>query len=231
MVDELVFDAWGGIPTDTAQLFCQVVGAVLPEEVGAAHPMAADFPEVVVGSAVEVPRVTGSQNGLRLARAWRHLWTRKVVVERLFGSDGMRKIEETVTRSEKLHTAEIAFVLEAALTPELIWKRISTRQRAVELFARFGVWDTEENNGILVYVLIADRTVELVADRGLSARIAPEKLTQMATVLSDHYKAGQYADGTCDWIERELTQALVSVFPAVAGRSNLDERANRPVQI
>ena len=102
-----------------------------------------------------------------IARVFRHLAMTSSRVRRAFPSSTLRAIEESIRASEATHAGELRFVVEGALDSAPLLRGQSARARALELFARLQVWDTEHNTGVLIYVLLADRSVEIVADRGL----------------------------------------------------------------
>src|SRR5262249_58822200 len=96
------------------------------------------------------------------SRWFRHLFATRGELKRTFSPIVLDAIEAAIGRSEKLHRGEIRFAVESSLEPHAIWAGKTPRQRALEVFAALGVWDTEENNGVLIYVLLADRDVEIV---------------------------------------------------------------------
>jgi uncharacterized membrane protein len=108
---------------------------------------------------------------MNILRMLKHLmlpdWWRR----RVFAAADLAVIGAAVSASEQTHRGEVRFVAEASLTVAALWRDRSPRQRAAEVFAAEGVWDTEENSGILIYVLLADRRVEILADRGIAARV------------------------------------------------------------
>jgi uncharacterized membrane protein len=104
-------------------------------------------------------------------RALRHLFALPGAVSRAFADGSLADIEQAVRRSEQLHDGQIRVAVEAALDPLHLWRGKTARQRAIEVFAELGVWDTERNNGVLLYLLLAERNVEIVADRGFNGKV------------------------------------------------------------
>ena len=92
-------------------------------------------------------------------------------VGRAFPPSAMAAIEEAIAKSEREHSGELRFAVEPALDTSALLAGQSGRERALEVFSQLRVWDTEENNGVLIYLLLADRDIEIVADRGVNARV------------------------------------------------------------
>ncbi|HET9700096.1 MAG TPA: TPM domain-containing protein, partial [Burkholderiales bacterium] len=107
---------------------------------------------------------------MNLARILRHLATSPLTVKRAFPATALAAIEQAIREAERSHAGEIRFALEGALELGALLRAQSPRERAVAAFSSLGVWDTEHNNGVLIFVLLADRDVEIVADRGVMAR-------------------------------------------------------------
>src|ERR1700735_3210463 len=110
---------------------------------------------------------------MRIARLLRHATATHWRTRMLFPTAALDAIEQAIARAELTHGGEIRFAIETALTPKHILNDVTPRAHALEVFSRLGVWDTEANNGVLIYVQLADRTVEIVADRGLQGRVSP----------------------------------------------------------
>ena len=105
---------------------------------------------------------------MNLKRIWRHILMNDFQVKRSFSEAVLNAIQDAVKQSEKTHSAEIRFVVEGELTWTQLLADMSPRARALEVFSHLRIWDTEENNGVLIYVLLADRNVEIIADRGIN---------------------------------------------------------------
>ncbi len=137
---------------------------------------------------------------------WRHLWLDQGDARRaLGGSAGLDELTQAVRRCEARHTAQVRVCVEAALPWRYLWRGAAPAERARAMFAKLGVWDTEANNGVLVYALLADRALEIVADRGVQARIAPG---EWEAALSDARRAVAAGGG--------LTQGLVAALERIA---------------
>jgi uncharacterized membrane protein YgcG len=163
---------------------------------------------------------------MRWARILRHLLTNRWTVRRRFPPDVLRQIEAAIGEVEARHAGEIRFVVEGALDlPELV-RDEPARARSIELFARLGVWDTAENNGVLIHVLLADRDVEIVADRGIAGRVPQEDWERVCRDMEGHYRQGRFAEGSVAGI-RGVGSLLSKHFPG--GRPDADELPNQPV--
>ena len=159
-------------------------------------------------------------------RLFRHLFMPPWRVRQVFPSHALHAIAEAVSQSEKTHEGQIRFAVEAALELPALLRGQSARERAVEVFSQLRVWDTERNNGVLVYLLLADHDIEIVADRGIAARVAPEVWEQVAQTMEAAFRNGRFEQGALAGIAR-ISDVLAGHFPPT-GR-NPDDLANRPV--
>jgi uncharacterized membrane protein len=125
-------------------------------------------------------------------------WT----LRRLFPAAVLAEIEAAAKAIESRHAGEIRFAIEAALEPAAIWRGITPRQRAVQVFAQLGVWDTAHNDGVLIYLLLADRDVEIVADRGAGGGLVPqEEWEACCRTMETHFGKGDFRSGALAGIE------------------------------
>lgn len=109
-----------------------------------------------------------------LLRSWRHLWLDEADARRAVGgAAGLQRLADVVADSETRHRGELRLCIEASLPWRYLWRGDSAQVRARAMFSKLEVWDTEQNNGVLVYALLADRALEIVADRGVQARVQP----------------------------------------------------------
>jgi uncharacterized membrane protein len=159
-----------------------------------------------------------------LARWLRHLTTTHFAMGRAFTPETRAAIDEAIAASERLHRAEIRVALETALPVGHLWRGVSARDRAAELFATLQVYDTAENNGILLYVLLAEHDIEIVADRGFRGRVEASDWTQICGELEAAFRQGEYRVGMLAAISR-VTALAVAHYPA--GADNPDELPNR----
>lgn len=137
-----------------------------------------------------------------IIRWFRHLFTGVLAVRRAFPPAVMQQITDAVRACESRHPGEIRFVIEASLEPRELWSGLSSRERALEVFSRLKVWDTEHNNGVLIYVLYADHAVEIVADRGVgNGRVDPGEWQLACQRMRDHFRNKQFAAGAIAGVE------------------------------
>jgi uncharacterized membrane protein len=165
---------------------------------------------------------------MNLARFWKHILMSPLRARHAFGPAVMAAIEREVGVQEKRHRGELRFVVEAELTGAQLWAELSSRDRAREVFAEQGVWNTEENTGVLIYLLLADRRVEIVADRGITARVAEGEWQAICRTMEGHFRDGRFEEGALAGI-RAVSDLLAHHFPAQEG--NPDELPNRPMLI
>jgi uncharacterized membrane protein len=154
-----------------------------------------------------------------------HLVLPRSALARRFPSHALTAIEEAIEASEKQHRAEIRVAIEVALDVRALFRIRSARERALEVFTELGVWNTREKNGVLIYVLLAERDVEIVADSGFDGRVGESEWQRVCTVIEREFAAGRWRDGVLRGIEA-VTVILARAFPAI-GR-NPDEQQNRP---
>ncbi|HEX4944955.1 MAG TPA: TPM domain-containing protein [Usitatibacteraceae bacterium] len=163
-----------------------------------------------------------------LRRFWRHIAMTPWKAARAFPPSARGAIGRAVAEHEKQHRGEIRFVVEAELTSAQLWANLGARARAVELFAMLHVWDTAENTGVLVYVLLADRKVEIVADRGISARVAQAEWQAICASMQEAFRAGRFAEGAVEGVTA-ISALLERHFPAEAANAN--ELPDQPVML
>jgi uncharacterized membrane protein len=130
-----------------------------------------------------------------------------------FPASTLDAIEQAIARAERTHAGEIRFAIETALAPRDILRELGTRARAVDVFAHLRVWDTENNNGVLIYVQLADRAVEIVADRGLAARVGQGEWQAVCRMMEEHFRAGRFKAGSIAGVDA-IGGLLARHFPA-----------------
>lgn len=161
-------------------------------------------------------------------RLLRHLLTPRWLAMRAFRRADMDAIETAIGQSERLHRGELRFVVEGPLPLAELWRDQSVRARAVRVFAEIGVWDTEANSGILIYVQLIDRRVEILADRGIAHTVPQDEWEAICREMEQAFHEGDYRGGTLSAIVR-ASALLVSHFPAAADNAN--ELSDRPLRI
>lgn len=132
----------------------------------------------------------------RLKRIWRHFNLGTRALRRAFPPATLAAIGEATRAAEARHAGEIRFAIEDSLPFRQLWRGVTPRQRALEVFASLGVWDTRDNNGVLIYVLLADHDVEIVADRGVGAGVVPPaEWEQCCRAMEAHFREGRFHEG------------------------------------
>jgi len=160
-----------------------------------------------------------------IPRILKHSLTPRWVVRRVFPAAALKAIEAAVRESELSHEGEIRFAVEGGLDLPALLRGVTPRERAVELFSRLRVWDTEGNSGVLIYVLLADRQVEIVADRGIHAKVGGEAWEAICGRMEQAFRAGRFGEGVVAGI-RDIGALLTEHFPAQGANPNeLPDRA------
>ena len=137
-----------------------------------------------------------------LQRLWTHACTGQLALRRSFPPATLAAIETAIRDCESRHAGEIRFAVEPALRLSAVWREQGPRQRALAAFAELGVWDTAHNNGVLIYVLLADQAVEIVADRGVSSQRVPvAEWEAVCRLMESHYRSGAFREGSVAGIE------------------------------
>ena len=154
-----------------------------------------------------------------IRRLARHLLSFGSRLGRGFDAATRRAIQEAVKASERTHRGEIRFAVESRLDAASVWAGRSARARALELFSGLGVWDTAENSGILVYVLLADRRVEIVADRGYTGRVTEEQWREICDTLEAAYREGRFREGSVESVH-ECARHAARLFPSEGSDAN-----------
>ncbi len=162
---------------------------------------------------------------MNIKRLFRHLLLPPWLARRTFPPAVMRRVEEAVRESERTHRGELCVAVEAGLDLESLWRGQSPRARAEEVFSQLRVWDTAENSGVLLYINWADRDIEIVADRGINARVTQGEWEAICLVIEQSFRAGQFEAGLLEGIRR-ITRLLAVNFPGAS--DNVDELVNRP---
>ena len=165
---------------------------------------------------------------MQFARLVRHLFATRWGARRRFTPEVLAAIERGIAAHESRHAGEIRFAIETAFDLPDLWYGLTPRQRAVVVFGQLGVWDTAGNNGVLIYVLMADRDVEIVADRAIAERVRQTDWEAVCHEMETHFRAGRFADGAEAGIAG-VGRLLAQNFPGQGGDRN--EQADAPVMI
>jgi uncharacterized membrane protein len=162
----------------------------------------------------------------KAGRLWRHLVTDHWSARRAFPGAVLERIEKTIAAGERTHAGQVRFVVEAALPLHRVLRGESPRERALEVFGRLRIWDTEENCGVLVYLLLADRAVEIVADRGIHRRVGDAPWQAICERMERAYRERKFEEGAVAGIEA-ISALLAQHFPRAAPVQN--ELPDRPL--
>lgn len=164
----------------------------------------------------------------RLARIFKHRWLDESDARRALDALALQRIEVRVAASERRHSGEIRVCVEAGLPLSYLWRDAAARERAVMLFGKLRVWDTAHNNGVLVYLLLAEHRIEIVADRGLNVHVSAAQWQQINAAMAEAFRAGQFEAG--------LNQAIAAVdalltrhFAIDAAQPNPNELSDKPL--
>jgi uncharacterized membrane protein len=154
-----------------------------------------------------------------IARILRHLLEHRWRERRIFTPKVLARIEQATRESEATHAGQIRFVVEGALDGAPLFRNQSARERALDVFSQLRIWDTEHNNGVLIYLLLADRDIEIVADRGINGKVGTEGWEKICAVLEKEFRAGLFEYGVIRGIQ-EVSQVLAKHFPKESGGKN-----------
>ncbi len=165
----------------------------------------------------------------RLQRLLKHHWMEDA--SRVMPTDALQRLQARVASSEQQHSGEIRLCIEAGLPNSYLLRPDSTadllRQRALAQFGRLRVWDTEHNNGVLIYLCLAERAIELVADRGVDRVVPAQQWQSVVQQLATALRAGQYEQGLTQAIDA-VSAALTQHFPLQPGQHNTNELPDAP---
>ena len=162
-----------------------------------------------------------------LIRILKHRWLDETDAQRALGQGALHRIEERVVASERTHTGEVRVCVEAGLPLSYLWRGATARERAISMFGKLRVWDTELNNGVLIYLLLAEHRIEIVADRSIAQRVPASTWQEISTAMGTAFKGGEYERGLIEAIDR-VDALLAQHFAADPAAHNLNELPNRP---
>jgi uncharacterized membrane protein len=158
-----------------------------------------------------------------VGRIGRHLLGRHWRVRRHFPAATLASIERAIQMSEATHAGQIRFVVEGALDGAPLFRGQSARARALDIFSQLRIWDTAHNNGVLIYLLLADREVEIVADRGIDAKVGASGWQTICAAMETDFRSGNFEAGVIRGIEA-VSVHLAAQFPKQgAGRNELPD--------
>jgi uncharacterized membrane protein len=164
-----------------------------------------------------------------LPRLLRHRLLDEGDAKRMLDDDALRRIEARVAASEARHAGQIRVCVEAGLPLSYLRRGATARDRAVAMFGKLGVWDTELNSGVLIYLLLAERSIEIVADRGVDRHVDAAAWQRLVETMRDAFREGRFEAGLEQAIDG-VDALLVRHFPRVEGAAQRNELPDAPVR-
>lgn len=161
-------------------------------------------------------------------RILKHRWLDEGDVRRALDAKALQRIQERVAVSERRHSGEIRVCVEAGLPWSYLWRGASARERAVAMFGKLRVWDTEHNNGVLIYLLMAEHRIEIVADRGLNRHVTAAQWHALTDGMAAAFQAGQYEAGLNAALD-SVSAMLAQHFSVASHLANPNELPDAPV--
>jgi uncharacterized membrane protein len=167
---------------------------------------------------------------LSIKRLIRHRLWDEGDARRVLPAEALARLQQRVADSELRHGGEIRVCVEASLPLSYLWRDAPVRERAITMFAKLGVWDTEHNNGVLIYLLLAEHRIEIVADRALARRVEPDHWQRLVEAMGQAFRAGRFEQGLAEAIDA-VDALLVQHFPhdASAAGQRLNELPDAPL--
>jgi uncharacterized membrane protein len=156
---------------------------------------------------------------MSIKRIGKHLIEHHWRARRVFPPQVLSQIEQAIKAGEATHSGQVRFVVEGALDGKPLFTGQSARERALDLFSRLRIWDTAHNNGVLIYLLLADRKVEIVADRGIDAKVGAAGWAKICKAMETDFKAGNFSGGAIKGIAA-VSQQLAKHFPRHGANPN-----------
>jgi uncharacterized membrane protein len=147
---------------------------------------------------------------------------------RALGKGTLERLQQRVAQSERRHSGEIRVCVEASLPLSYLWRNATPRERAVTMFGKLRVWDTEHNNGVLIYLLLAEHAIEIVADRGLSRQVSAAQWQQLTAGMAAAFRRGDYEGGLNAALDA-VGELLAKHFPLSGLEANPNELPDAPV--
>lgn len=164
---------------------------------------------------------------MNLKRLLKHRWLDESDTRRALGPAALANLEARVRASETRHSGEIRLCVEAGLPLSYLWRDATARERAITMFGKLRVWDTELNNGVLIYLLLAEHRIEIVADRGVNRHVPHSQWEAIVARMSADFAARRYEAGLAAAIDA-VTALLERHFPLGAGQANPNELPDAP---
>src|SRR5258705_6422483 len=163
-----------------------------------------------------------------IGRIGKHLLHHHWWLRRYFPPNVLAAIEAATKAGEATHCGQVRFVVEGALQGKPLFQDQPARERALDIFSQLRIWDTARNNGVLIYLLLADRNVEIIADRGIDARVGAAGWEKISAEMESSFGAGNFAGGVIKGIQA-VSHQLATHFPRHGGGKN--ELPDTPVVV
>jgi uncharacterized membrane protein len=163
---------------------------------------------------------------MSIGRIARHLVQHHWRAKRVFPQGVLDRIEQAIRQSEATHSGQVRFVVEGALDGGPLFSNQHARERALDLFSHLRMWDTAHNNGVLIYLLLADRDVEIIADRGIYAKVGAAGWETICRAMEAEFRSGQFERGVIGGIAA-VSRELAKHFPP--GGAHPNELPDAPV--
>jgi len=163
----------------------------------------------------------------RLLRILKHRARDDTDTRRAINPDVVRRLQQRVQASERQHSGEIRVCVEAGLPLSYLWRGLSARDRAVTMFGKLRVWDTAHNNGVLIYLLLAEHAIEIVADRGLNAHVSAAQWAAIVATMREAFRARRHEQGLNAAIDA-VDALLRQHFALAPGHANPNELPDEP---
>ncbi len=161
-----------------------------------------------------------------IKRIGRHLVQHRWGVRKYFPPRVLAAIEQAIKAGEATHSGQVRFVVEGALDGKPLFRDQPARERALDIFSKLRIWDTAHNNGVLIYLLLADRYVEIVADRGIDAKVGTAGWEKICADMETDFRSGNFETGVIKGIEA-VSRQLARHFPKHG--SGVNELPDAPV--
>jgi uncharacterized membrane protein len=165
---------------------------------------------------------------MNIRRIGRHLIEHRWRLRRIFPPASLARIEQAIKAGEATHSGQVRFVVEGALDGESLFRNQPARERALDVFSQLRIWDTAHNSGVLIYLLLADRDVEIVADRGIDAKVGAAGWEKICVEMETQFRVGNFEGGVIKGVEA-VSHELATHFPRSGAGPN--ELPDAPVVI
>ena len=162
-----------------------------------------------------------------LMRWLRHSVRTPQSVDRAFPATVLQRIQKEIADGEQTHSGEIRFAVEATLPWSYLRRNAPARERAEMVFAKLRVWDTEDNNGVLIYIELADHRIEVIADRGIAQHVPNARWEEISKMMRERFRAGEFEAGSVAAV-RAVSAILAERFRLADGARNPNQLSDQP---